>query len=67
MPDANGNTCIYVDQFEHPHPLAQRLLRRVVWGGVLQEIGRTRYILRERNDPLDIWLMNTVPMGMEVG
>ena len=60
VPDADGNTIIDVDQYEHPHPIAQRLLRRVVWGGVLQEVGRTRYILRERDDPLDIWLLNDV-------
>ena len=60
MPDADGHDAIFVDCFEHPHPLAQRLLRRVVWGGVLQEVGRTRYILRERDAPLDIWLLNDV-------
>jgi hypothetical protein len=60
VPDADGHNVIFVDQYEHPHPIAQRLLRRVVWGGVLQEVGRTRYILRERDDPLDIWLLNDV-------
>jgi hypothetical protein len=60
VPDADGHNAIFVDCFEHPHPFAQRLLRRVVWGGVLQEVGRTRYILRERDDPLDIWLLNDV-------
>jgi hypothetical protein len=60
VPDADGNSLIDVDVFEHPNPMAQRLLRRVVWGGVLQEVGRTRYIWRERDDPLDIWLLNDV-------
>ena len=34
----------------------------MVWGGVLQEVGRTRYILRKADDPLDIWLINDVPV-----
>ena len=33
-----------------------------VWGGVLQEAGRTRYILRGADSPLDIWLINDVPV-----
>ena len=48
--------------FKHPHPIGQRLLRRAVWGGVLQEVGRTRYISRAADDPLDIWLINDVPV-----
>ena len=53
---------IAVQGFKHPHPIGQRLLRRAVWGGVLQEVGRTRYISRAADDPLDIWLINDVPV-----
>jgi putative DNA primase/helicase len=67
VPDADGNNEVYVKQYQHPHPMAERLRKRMVEGGLTQAIGRTRYILRTAADPLDIWLLNDVPMGHELG
>ena len=61
VPDANGNNEVYVKQLQHP--MGERLRRRVVEGGLVQAVGRTRYILRKADNPLDIWLLNDVPMG----
>ena len=65
--DAAGNNTVYVKQYQHAHPMGERLRKRVVEGGVLQAVGRTRYILRKADSPLDIWLVNDVPMGEHLG
>ena len=65
--DKDGNNTVYVKQWQHPHPMGERLRKRVVEGGVLQAAGRTRYILRTADSPLDIWLFNNVPMGETLG
>ena len=63
VPDQDGNNVVYVKQLQHRHPMVERLRKRVVEGGVIQAAGRTRYVERTADTPLELWLFNNVPMA----
>ena len=48
VPDAEGNNCIRVDVWEHPHPMGERLRRQITEGAIIQAAGRARAGLRRR-------------------
>ena len=62
IPDAEGNNCILVDVWEHPHPMAERLRRQITEAAIIQAVGRARAGLREAGEPLDIHLWTDVPV-----
>jgi hypothetical protein len=62
VPDAAGNNTIYVDVWEHPHPMGERLRRQITEGAIIQAVGRARAGLRTAGEPLDIHLWTDVPV-----
>ena len=61
-PDAEGNNCIMVDVYEHPHPTGERLRRQITEGSLIQAAGRARAGLRGEGEPLDLHLWTDVPV-----
>jgi hypothetical protein len=62
-PDEN-NTCRVwgVDQWRHPHPVADMVRAAACEGGLVQAAGRGRGADRTAENPLDIWVLADTPV-----
>jgi hypothetical protein len=53
---------VFVKQWHHPNPLAERIRRVICEGGLMQVIGRARAMWRTEANPVDINIWTDVPL-----